>query len=76
MNFLQVKSDARTLREALGFQLQLDGYKHKVMVAANVGTWKKYCVCFVDARHEALGCQNEVYLIVNLPTRGMPGYCP
>ena len=54
--FLQVNSDARTLHEALGFQLQLDGCKHEVMIAANVGTWERSCVCFVDAGLEALGC--------------------
>ena len=46
------------------------------MIAANVGTWKRPCVCFVDAGLESLGCQNEVYLIVNLPVRGMPRRCP
>ena len=64
--FLRVKSDARALREALGFQLQLDGCKHEVMIAANVGAWGKFCVCFVDSRLEALGRQDEVYLVVNL----------
>ena len=39
--FLQVKSDARALRRALGFQLQLDGCKYEVMIAASVGTWKR-----------------------------------
>ena len=38
--FLKVKKDARTLREALGFQLQLDGCQHEVIIAANVGTWE------------------------------------
>ena len=41
-----MKSDAMTLREALGFQLLLDGCKHEVMIAANVGTWERPCVCF------------------------------
>ena len=36
--FLQVKSDTRALREALGFQLQLDGWKHEVRIAASVLT--------------------------------------
>ena len=71
---LEIKSDARALREALGSQLQLDGCKHEVMVAANVGTWER-CVCFVDAGLDASGCQDEVYLVVNLPIRGMPGCC-
>ena len=33
-------------------------------------------VCIVDAGLEALGCQDEVYLAVNLPIRGMPCCCP
>ena len=71
-----MKSDAMTLREALGFQLLLDGCKHEVMIAANVGTWERSCVCFVDAGLEALGCQDEVCLVVNLHSRGVPGCCP
>ena len=51
-------------------------YKHGVMITANVGTWERPCVCFVDAGFEALGCQDEVCLVVNLPIRGMPGCCP
>ena len=43
--FLQVKSDARALLEALGFQLQLDGCKQVVMIAANVGTWERCLLC-------------------------------
>ena len=74
--FLKVESDVRALREALGFQLQLDGCKHEVMVAVNVGTWKRPCACFVDVGLEALGCQDDVYLVVNLPIRGMPGGYP
>ena len=46
------------------------------MIAANVGTWERSCVCFVDAGLEAFGCQDEVYLVVKLPIRGMPGCCP
>ena len=46
------------------------------MIAANVGTWERSCASIVDAGLEALGCQNEIYLIVNLPIRGMLGYCP
>ena len=46
------------------------------MIAANVGTGERPCVCFVDAGLEVLGCQNEVYLVVNLPIWGMPGCCP
>ena len=42
-----MKSDAMTLREALGFQLLLDGCKHEVMIAANVGTWERPCVWFL-----------------------------
>ena len=36
LEFPQVKSDARTLLEALGFQLQLNGCKQEVMITANV----------------------------------------
>ena len=46
------------------------------MIAANVGTWERPCVCIVDAGLEVLGCENKVYLVVNLPIRGMPGCCP
>ena len=46
------------------------------MIAANVGTWGRPCVCFVDAGLEALGCQGAVYLVVNLLIRGMPCCCP
>ena len=42
------------------------------MIAANVGAWGKFCVCFVDSRLEALGRQDEVYLVVTVPIRGMP----
>ena len=77
--FFQVKSDARTLREALGFQLQLDGCKREVMSTANVCIWERPFVCFVDAALEAFGCQDQVYksiMVVNLPIRVMPGCCP
>ena len=33
------------LCETLCFQLYLDGCKHEVMIAANVGTWERSCVC-------------------------------
>ena len=46
------------------------------MIAANVGTWERPCVCFVDAGLEVLGSQDKVYLVVNLPIRGIPGCCP
>ena len=46
------------------------------MITANVGIWGNSCVCFADAGLEALGCQEEVYLVVNLPIRGMPGCYP
>ena len=59
-----------------GFQLQLDGCKHEVMIATDVGTWERPCVCFVDARREALGYQDEGYLVVNLPIWGKPGCNP
>ena len=39
------------------------------MIAATVGTRERPCVCFVDAELEAFGCQNEVYLVVDLPIR-------
>ena len=64
------------LREMLGFELQLGGCNHEIMIAANVGTWERPCVCFVDAGLEALWCQDEVSLVVNLPTRGTHGCCP
>ena len=73
--FLHAKSDARALHEALSFQLQLDGCKGEVMIAANVGTRERSCLCFVNVGLAALGCQDEVYLVVNLPIMGMPGYC-
>ena len=41
------------------------------MIAANVGTRETLCVCFVDAGLDELGCQDEVYLVLNLPIRGM-----
>ena len=31
---------------------------------------------FVDAACEALGSLDEIYLVVKLPIRGMPGCCP
>ena len=74
--FLQVNSVARALCKALVFQLRLDGCKHEVMIAANVDTWERPRVCFVDAGLEALGCQDEGYLVVYPPIRGMPGCCP
>ena len=74
--FLQVKSDGRTLREAVGFQLQLDGCKREAMIAANVGTWERSCVCFADAGLEALRCQDEICQVANLAISGMPGCYP
>ena len=62
--------------EALGSRFQLDGCKHEVMISANVVIWEGYCLCFVDAQLVLLGCQDEVYLVVNLPIRGMQGCCP
>ena len=47
-----------------------------MMITADVGTWERPCVCFVNAGLEMLGYQDEVYLVVNLPIRGMPGCCP
>ena len=46
------------------------------MIAVNVDTREKSCVCFIDAGLEALWCQDEVCLIANLPIRGMPSCCP
>ena len=76
LELFQVKLDSTALREALSFQTQLDGCKHEVMIAANVGTWERPCVCFADAGPEALESQDEVYLVVDLPVRGKPGCCP
>ena len=53
----------------LAFELQLDDCKHEVMIAASLDSLERSCVCFVVARFEALGCQDEVYLVVNLPIR-------
>ena len=74
--FLWIKSDVRALHKVHGFQLQLDSCKHKVMITANVGTWERLRIYFVDAGLEALWCQDDVYLVVNLPIRDMPGFCP
>ena len=73
--FLQVKSDARTLREALGFQLQLYVCEHEIMIAAKVSTWNRSCVCFVEAGFEPFGSQDEFYLLVDPPVRGRPDCC-
>ena len=43
------------------------------MIGASVGTLERSCVCFVDAGLELLWYQGEVYLVVNLTIRGMPG---
>ena len=45
-------------------------------MAANAGTWENLVRAFVDAAFEVLGCQGEVYLVVNWPIRGIPGCCP
>ena len=66
----------KAFHEVLGFQLQLDGCQHEIMIVAIVGTLERPCVCFAHAGVEALGCQDEVYLVVNLPMRGMPRCCP
>ena len=66
----------RALPEAFGLQPQLDGCKHEVMIAADVGTRERPCVFFVDDGPEALGCQEKVYLVVNLPSKGTPNCCP
>ena len=46
------------------------------MIAANAGTWERPCVCLVYAGHKVLGVRKKLYLILNLPIRGMPGCCP
>ena len=53
--FLQVILDVKTLHEALVFQLQLDSCIHEVIIAANVSTWERSCVCFVDTGLEVFG---------------------
>ena len=45
------------------------------MIAATVDSWERSCIPFVDVGLEALGCQNKVCLVVNLPTGGMPRCC-
>ena len=45
------------------------------MITASVGAWERSCVYVVDSGLEALGCQDKVYLVVNLPIRGMPDCC-
>ena len=44
------------------------------MIAATVSIRERSCVCFVDAGLEALGCQDDAYLVMNLPIKGMPAY--
>ena len=34
------------------------------------------CVGFAGAGLQVLGCKDEVYLVVNLPIRRIPGCCP
>ena len=41
LSFPLVNSDAKALREGLGFQLQLDGCKHEVMIVVNVCTCER-----------------------------------
>ena len=65
-----------TLHESLGFQLQVDGCKHEVIIATSVGPWERSCVCCVDPGLEAFGCQDEVYPVLNLSIRGMSGCYP
>ena len=45
------------------------------MIAVNVDPWERSHVSFVDAGVEALRRRDEAYLVVNLPTRGIPGCC-
>ena len=73
--FLHNKSDARTLLEASGFWLQLNGCNHEVMIDADVGAWERSCVCLVDTILDACWYQDEFSLVVNLPIRGMPVCC-
>ena len=44
------------------------------MIAANVDTWERSAICFVDVGR--LGYGYEVNLVVNLLITGMPGCCP
>ena len=44
--FLQVKSDARALHEAVGVQLQVNGCKHEVVIAADVSIWERFFFFF------------------------------
>ena len=46
------------------------------MIVANVGTSERSRIRFVGAGLEALRCQDEGYLVVNLPIMGMPGSYP
>ena len=46
------------------------------MITNNVGIRERSFVRFVQAELEALECQDEVCLVVNLPIRGMPNCCP
>ena len=39
------------------------------MIAANVGTRERSCVCLVGAERYAMGFQDEVYLVVNKHAR-------
>ena len=45
------------------------------MIAANVGTWGRPCVCFVDAGLKCWGVRIK-YVVVNLLIRGITGCCP
>ena len=60
-------------RLVFNFNLMIVSKRSKV--AANVNIWERSCVRFVDAGLEVLGCQDEVYVVVNLPVRGMPRCC-
>ena len=37
---------------------------------------KDLVFAFLTLDLKCLGCQDEVYLVVNLPIKGMPGSCP
>ena len=71
-----MKSDAMTLREALGFQLLLDGCKHEVMIAANVGTWERPCVWFLMPDLKRWVVIMKSIWLSTCPIRAMPGCCP
>ena len=63
--FLHAKSDARALHEALSFQLQPDGCKHKLMIASIVGTWERLCVRIVEAGKDYTRAKHKIRMIAS-----------